>query len=168
MIFVVTLLFALAATPAATPSPKPSSEPAARPAPARAAHREGEPVNVRLEIKLTERGATGEPAVKVVSMTVADRANGMIRASGDAPRPAALNVDATPSIDDGKIRLNLGLEYKVTESSPDAKVMPPPVRATRQQIFVILENGRPLVVADSADPATDRRLQVEVTATILR
>jgi len=115
-----------------------------------------------------ERGAAGESAVKVVSMTVADRANGMIRASGDAPRPAALHVDATPSIDDGKIRLNLGLEYKITESSPDAKALPPPVHATREQIFVILENGRPLVVADSADPATDRRLQVEVTATILR
>jgi hypothetical protein len=125
-----------------------------------------------LDIKLTERHATGEPAVRIVTLTVADRKNGMIRASagtqpsGDAFRPAALNVDASPWIDDGKIRLNFGLEYNVTELSPNPTGLP--LRAIREQMVVILESGRPLVVTDSADPVSDRRLQVEVTATIVR
>jgi hypothetical protein len=127
---------------------------------------------VRLDIKLTERHATGEPVTRVVSMTVADRRNGMIRASagtqpaGDAFKPGVLNVDASPFIEDGKVRLSLGLEYNVTEPSPDPKALP--LRAIREQLVVMLESGRPLVVADSADPVNDRRLQVEVTATILR
>ena len=171
MTLVVPLLLALAAPPAATASPKPSPE-AAKAKPAPAEHREGQSVNVRLDIKLTERHATGDPVIRAVSMTVADHRNGMIRASagtqpsGDAFRPAALNVDASPFIEDGKVRVSLGLEYNVTESSPNPIGLP--LRAIREQLVVILENGRPLVVADSADPVSDRRLQVEVTATILR
>ena len=32
----------------------------------------------------------------------------------------------------------------------------------------MLEDGKPLVISQSADPATDRKVKVEVKATILR
>jgi hypothetical protein len=173
MTLVLTLLLALAGAPPPAPSPKPSPPPAAKPSPEPAPAEHGQSINVRLDIKLTERRGEGEPVTKVITMTIADRRNGMIRAAngaqpgGGAFAPAALNVDATPTVDtNGKIRLSLGLEYNVNDPSPDAKGLP--MRGVREQFFVIAESGRPLVVADSADPVTDRRLQVEVTATILR
>jgi hypothetical protein len=33
---------------------------------------------------------------------------------------------------------------------------------------VILQNGKPLVVSQAADPTTDRKMTVEVKATILK
>ena len=165
------LLLALLTAPAGAASPKPSPKPSpeASAAPARA----GQLTNVRIEFKLTDRRGTAEPATKLVSMIVADRRSGMIRAADGAGSqagefsPFALNVDASPVIEDGgRIRLQLSLEYKVQDDSAVAKGNP--LRALRQNMNVVAESGRPLMVADSADPIGDRRVQVEVTATILR
>jgi hypothetical protein len=38
----------------------------------------------------------------------------------------------------------------------------------RQNLRVVLENGKPLMVSQSADPVGDRKVTVEVTATILK
>ena len=38
----------------------------------------------------------------------------------------------------------------------------------RENLALILENGKPLVAAQSADPAVDRQVTIEVKATILR
>jgi len=38
----------------------------------------------------------------------------------------------------------------------------------RQNVSVWLESGKPMVISESADPLSDRRLTVEVTATILK
>jgi hypothetical protein len=173
MMLAPTLLLALLAAPAASPSPKPAPKPAPEASPARG----GQLANVRIDIKLTDRRGTGEPAVRQVSMIVADRRNGMIRAA-DAPPMAmtvppeglaavALNVDANPVIEDGnKIRLQLSLEYKVQDEAAGGKSFP--VRGMRQNINVVAESGRPLEVADSSDPLGDRRVAVEVTATIVK
>jgi hypothetical protein len=171
MMLAPSLLLALLAAPAASPSPKPS--PKAESAPARG----GQLANVRIDIKLTDRRGTGEPAVRQVSLIVADRRNGMIRAT-DGPTSAlampegvgaaiALNVDANPIIEDGnRIRLQLSLEYKVQDEGAGGKAFP--VRGMRQNINVVAESGRPLEVADSSDPLGDRRVAIEVTATIVK
>jgi len=164
MTLALPILLALAAAPAPAPSPRPPGEPAPKASPAPAERRAFLPVNVRLEIKLTERRGEAEPATKLVSMTVADGRSGMVRSNGGMPGGPVLNVDAGPTIDDGKIRLNLGFEYNVSDGAPGAKEM----RQVHEQFWVVLENGRPLVVSDATDPVGDRRLQVEVTATILR
>jgi hypothetical protein len=174
MMLASTLLLALLAAPAASPSPKPAPKPA--PEAAAAPARGGQLANVRIDIKLTDRRGTGEPAARQVSMIVADRRNGMIRAT-DGPSTAlpmsdvlaavALNVDASPVIEDGnRIRLHLSLEYKVQDEAAGGKSFP--VRGMRQNINVVAESGRPLAVADSSDPLGDRRVAVEVTATIVR
>jgi hypothetical protein len=172
MMLAPTLLLALLAAPA-SPSPKPAPKPAPEASPARA----GQLANVRIDIKLTDRRGTAEPAVRQVSMIVADRKNGMIRAT-DGPTSAlampegvgsaiALNVDANPIIEDGnRIRLQLSLEYKVQDEAAGGKSFP--VRGMRQNINVVAESGRPLEVADSSDPLGDRRVAVEVTATIVK
>ena len=172
MMLASTLLLALVAAPAASPSPKP----APKPAPEVLAVRSGQLANVRIDIKIIDRRGTGEPTTRQVSMIVADRRNGMIRAA-DAPPSAmpnpetvsavALNVDASPIIEDGnKVRLQLSLEYKVQDEGAAGKNTS--VRGMRQNINVVTESGRPLEVADSSDPLGDRRVAVEVTATIVR
>jgi hypothetical protein len=160
------------------PSPKPAPGKAA-PAPEaktekEAPRREGQLANVRIDVRIIdERG--GQPAMtKAVSLTVADRRNGFIRSSAEAPfgsktenlRSIPLNVDASPLIEGGRIRLDLGLEYNFVDTSGEAKQYPK--IEIRDRLSLVLDDGKPLRVAQSADPLSDRRVSLEVTATILR
>ena len=96
-------------TPA--PAEKPPSGQNRTPPPAEAPAPAGQPVNVKLDLTITDQLASGAPAKKTVSMIVADRYSGSIRSIANTVR-ATLNVDATPQIlQNGNIRLQLGLEY---------------------------------------------------------
>lgn len=167
-----TTLLAQAPGPNASPKPRPEKpeartekEPPPRPNPAQLA-------NVRVDVKIIDERA-GRPAItKTVSLTIADRNNGSIRASAEEPpgakgensalpaafRSVPLNVDAGPIIEGSRIRLQLGLEY----NSVDPKL------ELKQRLGLVLEDGKPLRVAQSADPLSDRRISLEVTGTILR
>lgn len=108
-----------------------------------------------------------------------------------------LSVDATPTVlSDNRIRLRLSLDYDVAGAlgagplGPGAPGMVPGVPGgipggvgsdpegkarderwssqVRQSIGVVLASGVPLVVAQSADPHSDRRVMLEVKATILK
>ena len=78
---------------------------AREPSPVEVAPREtpGQPINIKLEITITDQGAPGEPSRKTVSMVVADRAVGSVRTAGTqimtatGPQPLLINVDATPT-----------------------------------------------------------------------
>jgi hypothetical protein len=64
-----------------------------------------------------------------------------------------INVDARPQIlPTGNIRVTLSLEYQ----------------AFIQQQTVVVESGKPLVLTQTADPLSDRRVTVEMRATILK
>jgi hypothetical protein len=184
MRIVSTLLVSLLATPATSVSQPPVPAATAKPSPAPAPARERQPptplANVRVDIKLTDRRGGGEPITKLVSMTIADRRNGMIRATADARLPGTkaelpinafntravpLNIDVAPMIEGDKVRLHVSLDYN-SDNPADAAGYPP--LSLRQSIDVVADNGRPMVVADAADPVTDRRVQVEITATIVR
>ena len=167
-----TTLLAQTPAPGASPKPRPASEkpeargekePPLRPNPAQLA-------NVRVDVKIIDERA-GRPAItKTVSLTIADRNNGSIRASSEEPpkgensalpaafRSVPLNVDAGPIIEGSRIRLQLGLEYNAVDPKLELK----------QRLGLVLEDGKPLRVAQSADPLSDRHVGLEVTATILR
>jgi hypothetical protein len=78
---------------------------------------------------------------------------------------------------DGRIKVALTLDYQGT--SQDEK-QPPPTevvetvvggpmdRGIKQTVVVVLESGKPLVVAQSADAVGDRRVALEVKATVLK
>jgi hypothetical protein len=125
---------------------------------------------VRVDIKVTERREKAEPLTKFVSMTVADREQGKIRSVADPPPGAnfpsvPLHVDARPTIDGGRVRLRISLDY-TADRPPDLGARP--TLNVKEDFSVVMENGRPLTIADAVDPVGDRRVQVEVTATILR
>jgi hypothetical protein len=132
--------------------------------------------NVRLDLTITD--TYGEsPSRKTVSLLILDGNNGMIRTSNRLPTgvDVQLNVDATAHIiaNGPAVRVEVTFEYTPAQSDDDpaaAKGMAParsrPGRL-HESITVRLTNGKPLMVSQSADPASDRKVTVELTATIL-
>jgi hypothetical protein len=168
--------------PAQTPKPPQATQPG-RPAPAPVAvvpppppRLSGQPVNVRVDLTISDEGSGSAPVKKVVSVTVADADVGRIRSTatisgvGEVP----LHVDARPTImPDGKIRVTLTINYNLTEGSGvrvpvKENSVNPWKTEIREELGVLLENGKPLIVSQSADPIGDRRVTVEVKVTILR
>ncbi|HSC29890.1 MAG TPA: hypothetical protein VLD67_21605 [Vicinamibacterales bacterium] len=130
--------------------------PAARPAGGLAA-------NIRIELAITDEQRGREPLAKTVSMVVAEGRLGRIRT---ARGNTVLNVDANPSIlRENRMLVTLTLEYRPEIRSGDIQGDTAPVS---ESITAILDDGKPLVISQSADPSTDRTVKVEVKATILR
>jgi len=128
----------------------------------------GQPVNIRLELTITDQTGPGDPLKKIVTLVVADRGNGSIRSIGSVRTQGRvqINVDARPHIlQSGAIRLTLGLEYNPRTLGNDA---PTEWSSLNEQIAVMLDPGKPLVVSQAADPASDRKISVQVTATLLK
>ena len=175
----VLLVSALAATmlmaqePASKPAPKASPRPAAapekpeaRPQPARP----GQLANVRIDVKITDERTGQAPQSKTLSLTVADRNDGYVRASANASGVGTipLNVDASPVIEASHIRLGLTLLYGSVDAAATGEARQNSRRDFQQRLGLVLDDGKPLRVADSADPLGDRHISLEVTATILR
>ena len=149
--------------PAAAPQNATAQEPARE--------RQPDPVpsaNVRIELAITDTVAGAPPTRKTVSMVVADGRPGRIRAQGAVvqadPTQPQLSVDATPNLSDGSIRLQISIEYLPPVQSAEAR------RFSRVSEFatVLLQSGKPMVITESSDPSADRKVTVEVTATILK
>ena len=128
----------------------------------------GQPVNIKLDVTITDQTGPGEPIRKVVTLIVADRTNGSIRSTGSVRSQGRvqINVDARPQIlQSGVIRLMMGLEYNPRTLGNDA---PTEWSSLNEQLGVVLQPGKPLLVSQAADPASDRKITVELTATILK
>jgi len=128
--------------------------------------------NVQVELTLTDQLGTAAPEKKTVSMIVASgnwgkiRSVGTVRPAGEPPFGVDLNVDARPLVSvDGQIQLELTLNY-----SPPAdkdSVRPRPTGINQSQT-VVLQSGKPLTISQAADPLNDRKVIVEVKATVLK
>jgi hypothetical protein len=157
-----------AQTPAAPPPPPPPGPP----------RREGQPINVKVELNIIEEGGTAPPIKKTVSALVADGFNGFVREQGYAPntantnmpgRSVVLNLDAFPTIlANGKIRLTCSIQYNAGTSTASVPADPRSGTDIRQNLVLIVESGKSLVVSQATDPVTDRRVTVEVIATIMK
>jgi len=139
--------------------------------------RENQSTNVRIEVTVTDQRPGAAAVTKAVSIVTGDGLNGSVRSqtaynsSGNVPGGnAPFNVDAWPIImADGKIHTRLTVQYDV---------VPPPgpsqdgVRllgtSIRESVALILESGKPIVAVQSNDPVSDRKVSLEVKATILR
>ena len=85
-------------------------------------------------------------------------------------RDVILNVDAGTTMVNvngvQKMRVSLTIEYRPVAMESDTEKTTTP--SINESLTVVLEDGKPLVISQSADPATDRKVKVEVKATILR
>jgi hypothetical protein len=138
--------------------------------------REGQPINVRVEVTITEQRAGAAPIKKTIMAVVADGRPGSVRSTMvmntlGVPGSVPLNLDTEANIlSDGKIRLFYTLQYDLPDMTPGAapETRRPVATQIRESVTLILENGKPIVAAQSADPVGDRQVSVEVKATIMR
>jgi hypothetical protein len=182
----ILILIALAATPAIAqqkpPQEKasPDKEAAAKlmnEAAAMAARVEAEgarPLNVRVELTITDQRGEVAPITKTVSMIASDRSWSRIRTSGDVRTPTGfrqviLNVDVRPVLlakESNRARVELTIEYRPVAAEAESEKSTTP--NINESLSVILEDGKPMLISQSADPVTDRKVKVEVKATILK
>jgi hypothetical protein len=117
--------------------------------------------NIRIELTITDQRSDAQGAPKTVTMLVEDRQSARIRTGRGN---ASLNVDVRPDIlREGRIRVMLSLEY-TPQDGPD-RAAPMPIQ---ESVTALLEDGKPVVVSQSADPAGDRKVRLEVKATIVK
>jgi hypothetical protein len=149
--------------PNATPD-KPAAKPPAVPDSA---------TNVKIDLTITDQAGPGEPARRSVSMLVADQRTGSVRSSGQITASGArfnaiLNVDALPRImRDGSILLDLTLEYTPKPGNENAN-SGEGRGSLNQRLSVKAESGKPTVISQASDPTSDRKMSVEVTATVVK
>jgi hypothetical protein len=135
--------------------------------------------NVRIDVTIADTfGAT--PTRKTVTMLVADLRTGRIRSSlnvGILDREGktiygniGINVDATPEVrPDSGILLQLSLVYTPERADviPGSASGQKPADIT-ESITALLADGKPTLLSQSADPQGDRKVTLEVTATIVK
>lgn len=148
-----------------------------------------QPVNVRFDLTITDHSSDGAPLKKSIMWVSADGFMSRVRSSGivhqqeksgngpDGPpmvftRPlfeVELNVDSMVRIMEGeRIRAEITVQYTpgiAGSIAPIGTVKPSPLN---QSATVLLTSGKPLVITQAADPVSDRKIEVQVTATILR
>lgn len=166
----------------ATPAPRaatptPTATPAVAPGEGR---RSGQAINVKVDVTITEQRGAAAPTKKTVTIVVADGMFGSIRSQSDVFQVAnqmPLNIDASPSIllgtDSGKVRLTVNVQYDLPSPfETQAGSNPPRGTVLKTQLHdslvLVLESGKSVVAAQSVDPVGDRRVTVEVTATVLK
>lgn len=165
----------------ATPSARAQNAPASEAPPP-------SPANVRFDVVVTDDTGGGKTLTKSVTLNVIassdgrDSGIGQIRSSA---RPAGvaqftatgpegktiidndlnLNVDINrPRLMQGnKIRVPIVVEYR--PYSPDPRAASATVRAS---VDMLMDHAKKTVISQTADPVTDRKVIIEVTATIQR
>jgi hypothetical protein len=153
---------------APVPAPATTVQPAAP-------RREGQPINVKVEVTITDQRGGTQAFKKTVTVVTGDSMSGFIRSSANYSGIGAvpLNLDTEPQVlADNRVRLRLNLQYSLPAASSQAADMPGAgsLRTTEihENLAMILESGKPLIVAQSADPVGDRQVTIEVKATVLR
>ena len=164
--FVVSAPIAQEAKPVET-KPAPPADQGRRPGPT------GQPINIKLELTITDQSGPGAAGKRTVSMILADGHHGSIRSTGRVvvagdSYPVGLNLDAQPSIrNDNKIQLSLTLEYQPKPENENARTGEGRSALT-ERLTLMVESGKPIVISQAADPTSDRRISAELTATIVR
>jgi len=165
------------AGPSSAQAPRAGTAPAtAPPAPATLARRQGQPVNVKIDVTISDQNGAANAQKKTVSVVTGDGLSGFIRSQANYSNLGSvpLNVDTEPEIlADGKIRVRVNLQYDLPGGSgqiPEAGNVTGRLNTTqiRENLAVILDSGKPLIIAQSADPVGDRQVTIEVKATVLR
>ena len=131
--------------------------------------------NVQIELTLTDQVGAQPAEKKTVSMIASSGNWGKIRSAanifppGEQPYMVELNVDARPFVSiEGQVQLELTLEYAPLKTG-DPKVGPRQrPSGLNQSQTIILQSGKPLIVSQAADPINDRKVVVEVKATVLK
>jgi hypothetical protein len=139
------------ATPAAPSPPVPPVDP----------EQGGQPINIRLDVSVTDEGGTGAAQPKTLMVMLVDRAMGRTRAAFE---DRSIAVDARPTLVDGRIRVYI----TVLSENPPLFSGPPKDHTInwRNSFSLLLDNGKPMLAMETSDAVTKRKMSIEVKATI--
>lgn len=134
--------------------------------------------NVRVDLTISDQTGSGPVEKKQVTLIAAEESWGKIRTNaatkaqditaGGPVTPIRLNVDARPFLNSsGGIQLELTIDYNPLGpmNKDTAQLRPTEIN---QSMTIVLQSGKPMIVSQAADPVTDRKIIVEVVATILK
>jgi hypothetical protein len=149
--------------PPAPPAPPAAPAPPAPPAPPVDPELGGQPINIRLDVSVTDQTAQGTSQPKSLMVMLVDRAMGRTRA---AFQDRSIAVDARPTITEGRIRV-----YLTIQSDASRNFGPPPTEPDhtinwRNSFSLLLDNGKPMLALETNDAVTKRKMSIEVKATI--
>lgn len=120
----------------------------------------GQPVNIRLDISVVDQSGEGPVQPKTLMVILADRAVSRIRSEFEQQ----IVLDARATLIGSQIRVSLTIGARVYTDRARGTVRP-----TWDHIFsLLLESGKPVVAFESAEAASNRKLTIEVKATILK
>jgi hypothetical protein len=153
---------------------KPAANAATKPEPKAAAADPGQPINIKLDLTITDQAGPGDAATKrTVSMIVADRQMGSVRSSGRVvvgPNNfnVGLNLDAEPFIlNENQIRLTLALDYSPKPGTENATSGEGRANLT-ERLTLWVQPGKPIVISHASDPTSDRKITAELVTTLLK
>jgi hypothetical protein len=136
--------------------------------------------NLRFDVSIVDEGG-GAPTTQKVVAVIARANNQMasvrshgrlnpghpiaiaMRASGQHGVDVGLSVDARGTYENGKVQARVAVEYQ--PYWPDAKSLPSSVTA---QLDAVFDEGRKMLIAQAADPLSDRKTTIEVTVTVVK
>ena len=165
-VFVFLLSVSVAAQqPTAPKVPAPPAPPAAPAPPAPPADPEqgGQPINIRLDVTVTDQNGQGLAQPKSLMVMLADRAMGRTRA---AFQDRSISVDARPTIVGDRIRVHLTIQSERAASFGPPKETDDHTIGWRNAFSLLLENSRPMLALETVDAVTKRKMSIEVKATI--
>lgn len=123
--------------------------------------------NIQLELTITDT-ISGTPATKTVSMVILNGSSGMIRTSTQGSSHQ-LNVDAmTNAYQNGMIGVRITFDFTppvITDEGGKTIARAP---GLSESLTVVVSDGKPLVVSQSADAASDRKVTATIKATVLK
>jgi hypothetical protein len=134
----------------------------------------GQLINVQVDVTVSDQVGATPPLTRTITATASDGNRASVRTSSDVKtsngfRPVSLSLDIRPLVvGPTKVRVDIGLESNAvtTQGNPERELLAVPMARLNQ--FVVLESGKPLLLAQTVDPLTDRKTTVEVKATILK
>lgn len=124
--------------------------------------------NVKLDVKISDSINPDSQHGKTITVMCLDGNSSQVRSqSGEG----LINIDARPMIrPDGRIYVQLILEYR-----PDLPNLPgapasAPNRAGSfsESLNLLVVDAKPMVASQSADPRSDRKVTIELTATVVK
>lgn len=162
----------------ATPAPPDPSAPPAAPAAPERRRAPSQLVNVKIELTITDQVGDNQPQKKNIVMVVADGESGRVRttsyshyripsASNVLTRLMPLNFDAAPEVEGNRIRLRLSLDYESIDEPPSSD-LPVGTSKVQQSISSVVADGVPIIISQTADPVSARKVTLEVKASILK
>jgi len=126
---------------------------------------------VKLDIKISDSLTADAQSTKTVTLLCLDGRNGAVRSQSAG---GIINIDARPQVrPDGRIYLQLTFDYRPELTAQQAQQLVQSagssgVASFTQSLNLIVADGKPIIASQSADPRSERKVSVEVTATVIK